>query len=196
VAGAMARWSVALPREGATPDAYEAALAPLYAWLHQLTQHADHGVTARTGGQSARAWVLLAGEGRRRHPVRAALLGAGYAAGVAAINRAGLGPVQRSLSGPALRRGGLHGIREVLRRLGVDAPHVVFGHTHRSGPWPGDDPAEWRTHAGGALLNTGCWVHMRHFLAGADPDSPYVPGTAVVLEDAGPPRLVRLPLPG
>ena len=22
--------------------------------------------------------------------------------------------------------------------------HVVFGHTHRPGPWPGDDPGEWR----------------------------------------------------
>ena len=64
------------------------------------------------------------------------------------LNALGLGPVDRDLSGSALRRGGLHGMREVLRRLGVTAPHVLFGHTHRSGPWPQDDPAEW-AHAGG-----------------------------------------------
>ena len=197
VAGAMARYVVGMPDVGATPDAYEAALAPLYAWLHQLTQRSDHGVTRRTGGQSARAWVMLAGEGRRARPVRAALLGAGYAAAVAGLNRAGVGPVERSLSGPSLRRGGLHGMREVVRRLGIDAPYVLFGHTHRSGPWPGDDEREWRTHADGRLINTGCWVHMRHFLEGATADSPYVPGSAVVLDDDGaPPRLIRVPLPG
>jgi hypothetical protein len=195
VAGAMARFVVGLPAEGVTPDAYEAALAPLYAWLHQLTQRAEHGVTARTGGQSARAWVMLAGEGRRRHPLRAAALGVAYAGAVALVNRAGLGPVQRSLSGTALRRGGLHGMREVLHRLGVEAPHVLFGHTHRSGPWPRDDLAEWRTHAGGTMVNTGCWVHMHHFLAGAPRDSPYLPGTLVELGEDGPPRLLRLPLP-
>ena len=196
VAGAMARFVVGLPEAGATPDAYEAALAPLYAWLHQLTQRSDHGVTRRTGGQSARAWVMLAGEGRRRHPVRAGLLGAGYAAAVAALNRTGVGPVDRSLSGPALRRGGLHGMREVARRLGIDAGYVLFGHTHRSGPWPSDDAGEWRTHAGGALINTGCWVHMRHFLEGAAADSPYRPGTAVLVEDTGAPRLIRVAVPG
>jgi hypothetical protein len=195
VAGAMARFAVGLPDEGATPDAYEAALAPLYAWLHQLTQRAEHGVTARTGGQSARAWVMLAGEGRRRHPLRTDALGVAYAGVVGLLNRAGLGPVQRSLSGTALRRGGLHGMREVLHRLGVEVPHVIFGHTHRSGPWPRDDPAEWRTRAGGAMVNTGCWVHMRHFLAGAPADSPYLPGTLVELGEEGPPRLIRVPLP-
>jgi len=195
VAGAMARFVVGLPRTGATPDAYEAALAPIYAWLHQLTQRADHGITRRTGGQSARAWVALAGEGRRAHPVRAALLGAGYAAAVAGLNRAGVGPIERSLSGPSLRRGGLHGIREVALRLGIEAPYVLFGHTHRSGPWPRDDASEWRTHAGGSLINTGCWVYQRHFLGDSPGDSPYAPGTAVVIEESGPPRLIRLPLP-
>jgi peptidoglycan/xylan/chitin deacetylase (PgdA/CDA1 family) len=26
----------------------------------------------------------------------------------------------------------------------VDAPHVIFGHTHRAGPLPADAPGEWR----------------------------------------------------
>ena len=139
-AGAMARWVVRLPEQGARPDDYEAVLAPIYAFLHQLTQRSDHAAVSAGAGASARAWVALAGEGRARHPLRAAALGTGYVAAVAALNALGLGPVDRDLSGAALRRGGLRGIREVLRRLGVTAPHVLFGHTHRSGPWPATTP--------------------------------------------------------
>ena len=32
---------------------------------------------------------------------------------------------------------------EVLRRLAVPADYVIFGHTHRAGPLPGDERAEW-----------------------------------------------------
>jgi len=198
-ASAMARWVTRTGGGPATPDDYEAALAPLYAWLHQLAQRADHRATVAGGSVSSRAWVALAGEGAKRKPVRRALLGTGYAAGVAALNRAGLGPLERDLSGPALRRGGLRGMREVTRRLGIDAPYVLFGHTHRSGPWPGDDEREWRTPAGGALINTGSWVYQPHFIGRTRPgESPYWPGTAVWVEETGPPQLVRLltePLP-
>ena len=66
-------------------------------------------------GASARAWVAMAGERAARGiPLRAAALGTGYVAAVAALNALGLGPVDRDLSGAALRRGGLRGIREVL----------------------------------------------------------------------------------
>jgi hypothetical protein len=191
-AGAMARWVVRLPEEGARPDDYEAALAPLYAFLHQLTQRSDHGAISAGAGASARAWVALAGKGRARHPVRAAALGTGYLAAVAALNALGLGPVDRDLSGASLRRGGLRGIREVLRRLSVTAPHVLFGHTHRSGPWPRDDPGEWLTDAGSRVVNTGSWVYQPHFLSDTPNASPYWPGTAVVVEDEGPPQLIRL----
>jgi hypothetical protein len=191
-AGAMARWVVHLPEHGAQPDDYEAALAPLYAFLHQLTQRSDHAAVSAGAGASARAWVAMAGEGRARHPFRAAALGTGYVAAVAALNALGLGPVDRDLSGAALRRGGLRGIHEVLRRLGITAPHVIFGHTHRSGPWPGDDQAEWRTPAGTQVHNTGSWVYQPHFLSERPHASPYWPGTAVVVEDDGPPRLIRL----
>jgi hypothetical protein len=190
--GAMARWVVRLPETGATADDYEAVLAPLYAWLHALAQRSGHDTLSAGAGASARAWVALAGEGRRRRPLRAAALGAGYVAAAAGINAMGLGPIDRDLSGSALRRGGLRGMREVLGRLGVTAPHVVFGHSHRSGPWPRDDPAEWETPAGSRLLNAGSWVYQPHFLSERPNASPYWPGTAVLLEDAGPPRLVRL----
>ncbi len=191
-AGAMARWVVRLPEDGARPDDYEAALAPLYAFLHQLTQRSAHAAVSAGAGASARAWVAMAGEGRARHPLRAAALGTGYVTAVAVINRLGLGPVDRDLSGSALRRGGLRGIREVLGRLGIGAPHVVFGHTHRSGPWPRDDPAEWTTAAGSRLHNTGSWVYQPHFLSAEPNASPYWPGTAVVLDDGAPPRLIRM----
>jgi hypothetical protein len=191
-AGAMARWAVSLPQDGATADDYEAVLAPLYAWMHALTQRSDHAVVSAGAAASSRAWVALGGRGRRRRPVRTALLGAGFAAAVAAINALGIGPVERDLTGPGLRRGYLHGIREVLDRLGVRAPHVIWGHSHRSGPWPGDDLAEWTTRAGGRIVNTGSWVYQPHFLSPAPNTSPYWPGTAVLVEADGPPRLLRL----
>jgi hypothetical protein len=188
----MARWVVNLPEHGATPDDYEAALAPIFAWMHALTQRSDHAMISAGAGASARAWVALAGRGRRRRPLRTAALGAGYAAIVAAINAVGLGPIDRDLSGPALRRGLLRGMTEMLRRFGVDARYVLWGHSHRSGPWPGDDLSEWTTHAGGRLVNTGSWVYQEHFLTAEPNRSPYWPGTVVVIEDDGPPQLLRL----
>jgi hypothetical protein len=191
-AGAMARWVVHLPDAGARPDDYEAVLAPIYAFLHQLTQRSDHAAVSAGAGASARAWVAMAGEGRSRHPVRAAALGGAYAGAVGIVNALGLGPVDRDLSGASLRRGGLRGMREVVRRLGIRAPHVIFGHTHRSGPWPSDDPAEWRADGGVQLHNTGSWVYQPHFLSAEPNASPYWPGTAVLIEDGAAPRLVRL----
>jgi hypothetical protein len=190
--GAMARWVVRMPPDGARPDDYEAALAPIYAWIHVLTQRSERTLVSAGAGASARAWVAMGGRGRRRRPLRTAALGAGLHVAVAGLNALGVGPVDADLSGAGLRRGYLRGIRELLRRLHVDAPHVVLGHTHRSGPWPGDDLAEWTTHAGGRIHNTGSWVYQPHFLSTAPNRSPYWPGTAVVIEESGPPRLVRL----
>jgi calcineurin-like phosphoesterase family protein len=191
-AGAMARWIVNVPEHDARPDDYEAVVAPLYAWMHALTQRSDHAIVSAGAGASARAWVAMGGRGRRRRPVRTTLLGGSFRVAVAAMNAVGIGPVDADLSGAGLRRGYLRGIREVLRRLDVSAPHVVWGHSHRSGPWPGDDLAEWTTHAGGRIHNTGSWVYQPHFLSGAPNGSPYWPGTAVLIEETGPPELVRL----
>jgi Calcineurin-like phosphoesterase len=191
-AGAMARWVVRLPEHGASPDDYEAVLAPMYAWLHAVTQRASHSAVRHGAGASARVWVALSDSGGGVSRLRRAALGGGYVAAIGALNALGLGPLERDLRGGALRRGSLRGMREALRRLGVSAPHVVFGHSHRPGPLPGDDPAEWVTAAGGRLHNTGSWVYQPHFLGDGPADSPYWPGTAVLVEDAGPPRLLRL----
>jgi calcineurin-like phosphoesterase family protein len=192
-AGAMARFVVDLPAEGATPDDYEAVVSPLYAWMHALTQRADHASISAGAGASARTWSALTASDRHRRPLRTIALGTGFVAAVTALNAAGLGPLERGLSPAALRRGYLRGIREVLRRLGVrGARHVLWGHSHRSGPWPVDDLAEWTSADGARILNTGSWVYQPHFLTPEPNGSPYWPGTAVVIEDEQPPRLVRL----
>jgi hypothetical protein len=192
-AGAMARFVVRLPEHGATPDDYEAVLSPLYAWMHALTQRSDHATVSAGAGASARTWSALTAADRHKRPLRTLALGGGYAAAVAALNAAGIGPLERSLSPAALRRGYLRGIRETIRRLGADgAGHILWGHSHRSGPWPADDPGEWIAAGGARIVNAGSWVYQPHFLTETPGESPYWPGTAIVVDDNGPPRLIRL----
>ena len=190
--GAMARWAVRVPPDGATPDDYEAALSPLYAWMHQLTQRSERSIGSAATGASVSTWSMLAGPERRRRPLRGLALRAGYLTAVEVLERLGIGPLDREVSASALRRAGLHGMREVVRRLGVEADWVLFGHTHRSGPWPTDDPSEWETPGGTRLVNCGCWVYQPHFLPQAPNSSPYWPGTAVVVDGDAPPTLTRL----
>jgi hypothetical protein len=169
---------------------YEAELAPMYAWIDAVAQ-AGGVHLGRTGHDpSSRAWGALT-NGRRRG-IRQRALAAGFPVAVATLNRLGLGPLSPDLSGEALRRAGVHAFDQVIGRLGVTAPYAIFGHTHRAGPLPADDPAEWATRAGTSILNTGCWLHEPRFM-GADPArSPYRPGFAVVVEDAAPPQLINL----
>jgi len=187
-AGLMTRLAGA-PPDHARPADYEAILAPIYAWIDAAAARAGEGRRAAGAGRSAEAWGALSGTGRRTLRSRAMI--AGFPVGIAAINRAGLGPVQRDLSGPALRRGLLAGMTTALARLGVAAPHVIFGHTHRTGMLPGDDPAEWR--AGPTQLhNAGSWVHEARFIAGGGPEAPHWPGGAIEIAGDGPPALRRL----
>ena len=190
--GVMARWAVRMPAEGYGPDHYEAALAPIYAWMHQLTQRSEHSMVSAAAGASSRTWTMLVGAERRRSPLRALALKAAYVTAVTALDALGVGPLDRDVSASALRRGGLYGMGQVVHRLGIDAPFVLFGHTHRSGPWPDDDAGEWVAPTGSRMVNTGSWVYQPHFLPPAANSSPYWPGTAVVLEDDGPPQIRRL----
>jgi hypothetical protein len=191
-AGAMARYVARLPNGHATPDDYEAVLSPLYAWLHALTQRSDHTVVSAGAGASSSTYAELTASDRHTRFFRALALGGGYRAAVAILNRAGLGPLEASLSPTALRRGYLTGIRSVVERLDIPAAHVIWGHSHRSGPWPEDDSAEWTAANGARIVNTGSWVYQPHFLTPEPNRSPYWPGTAVIVEEDGPPRLVRL----
>jgi hypothetical protein len=170
-------------------DDYETVLAPIYAWIRALADRLppERGGHLHTG--STRGWTALTGD---RRGLRRRLAVAGYPVAIAALNRAGLGPFSRDLSGPSLRRAGLRGLEESLARLGVAAPYVLFGHTHRAGPLPADDPADWRTAAGDRLINTGCWVEESSFTGRVPSRSPYRPGFAVRLGASGPPELVNL----
>lgn len=197
-AGAMALIVGRGAREPSRAEDYESALAPLYAWIHAIAQssgldlspptHSSHGV-------SGRAWGALAGArraGGRRARWRRRAMAAGFPAAIAALNRLGLGPLRAELSGSELRRAGVRAAGEVVRRLGIDARYVLFGHTHRAGPLPRDDRSAWTVAARTDLINTGCWVHERAFL-GRDPAaSPYRAGFAVRLGETGPPELVNL----
>ena len=102
---------------------------------------------AGTHGASTRAWRALAGSSRNRSLRRRGLVIA-FPAIVAGLNRAGLGPFHTDISTPELRRAGLRALGIALDRLGVRAPHVIFGHTHRAGPLGDDDRFEWHAPAG------------------------------------------------
>ena len=164
----MARWVVArCPSDDATADDYEAALAPLYAWMHALTQRSEHGaVTARRRRVGARLGRAGGGAARRAPAARAAL-GAGYAAAVAALNALGLGPLEpRPLRpGAAPRRPARHA--RGAARASTSTRRTCSGAT-RTAPARGRATTRGVDHArpARASLNTGSWVYQPHFLAG------------------------------
>lgn len=193
-------------------DDYEAVTAPIYAWICAV---AAQGATrsALNGSATVRVWKLLHG-GRRDgaaaemrrgllstglgHGLRAGALRRGFPLVVAALDRVGIGPLKPSISGSELRRAGLAAIGEVAARLGVGDAYVVFGHTHRAGPLPGDELSEWRGRLGARLINTGSWTYNSGFLSPGETENPYWPGSCVLVEGSGeeaeaaPPRVVRL----
>lgn len=174
----------------ARAEDYEAALAPMYAWIDTLAQYGGLRGSGGDGSFQVRAWRALTRAGRggglRRRGMAAA-----FPALVAVLNRAGMGPLNSDVSAVELRRAGLRAMDEVAARLGVAAgTHVIFGHTHRAGPLPGDDREEW-----GSLLNTGSWVHDPAWIGDSPGDSPYRPGFAAIVDDRDPrtqPELVNL----
>jgi hypothetical protein len=181
----------------ARAEDYEAALAPMYAWIDAVAQFGGLRGAGGDGSFQVRAWRALsradgAGGVRRRG------MTAVFPALVAGLNRAGIGPLRADVSGIELRRGALRAFTEVIARLDVPAAHVIFGHTHRAGPLPGDDLVEWsparpgRGAGGCRLLNTGSWVYEPGYVGENPRESPYRPGFAAIVEDDGPPELVNL----
>ena len=70
---------------------------------------------------------------------------------------------------------------------------MLFGHVHRRGPLPGDDPQRWRGPNGSPrIANTGSWLYEPLLVHRARPPHPYWPGGAVLLEDGAEPRAVGL----
>jgi predicted phosphodiesterase len=191
-AGGMARIVGRLPEAPgahASAEEFEAALAPMYAWLNQIASGRAAGGRWAASGATVKAFELLNSDGRR--PLRGLALAALLPLGIAGLNLAGLGPVRHRIDGAELRRAGLVAMGRVVELLGVQARHVIFGHTHCAGPLDWHDPAEFRTPSGIALMNSGCWVEEPR-IETQDVRSPYRPGFAVLVEDDGPPRLVRV----
>ncbi len=184
-AGAMARM-IKLPASAISSwTDYERVLSPIYAWMFAIAENGDGEVDAQEGGASMRLFKRI----RSGNWLETFVLEAGVRAVVAALGRLGLGPLTGDLSDAQLTRAALVAYGQVLSTLALEPRYALFGHSHRAGPLPGDDPGEWRTPSGTLLLNTGCWVNERFALT---PSSPYRPGFAVELDDEGPPRLVNL----
>ena len=191
IAGAMARMVGPMP-DPATPDDYEALLAPIYALSQASAQRAGDGRAAVGGRSAVGTWRELTGGGRSRR-ARAYALAVTFRLGVFAVNRAGIGPVQTRVAVEDLRIAGLESIGEVARRLRLAPAHLVYGHTHRTGCLAQDAAGEWRTPAGTRLHNAGNWIFDTAFVRrGPAGSSPYWPGGAIALDDDGPPRLERL----
>jgi hypothetical protein len=174
-----------------TAEDYEAVLGPMYAWIDALAQ------AGRSATPSTTAWRAIRGEGDgeggggggglRRQALRLTVPLA-----IGALGRTGIGRLSADLSSAELRRAGLRAVGEAVTRLGVEAGHVIFGHTHRAGPLPGEGSLEWRTRGGARLLNTGCWVHEPAFLGSEPGRSPYRAGFAALVAEAGEPKLRNL----
>ena len=174
-------------RGSASPADYERVEAPLYAFLFALAQSGMPD--ERLGGvnPSARVWQAVGGGYGRAARIRGLLLGSVALPGAVGVaNSLGLGPVKSDLSPGAITRAGLAAMGDVVHRLGIDADHVVFGHTHRRGPLRAEDG--WRLEDGTRLWNTGSWIHAPWLLGKRAVDSPYWPGTVIVIEDGRDPR--------
>jgi predicted phosphodiesterase len=170
--------------EPESPADYESAIGLVNAVTHALAQATRNGRAVGGSGASVRLWQAANGRSSGRLPTLL-LTRLALPAAIGAINRAGLGPVKPDLSAIELRRAALAGMHTVVERLGIDAKHVIFGHTHRSGPHAGDEG--W-----GPLINTGSWIHEPAFLGNDPKASPYWPGHVVIVPDEGEPELQSL----
>ncbi len=185
---------------------YEAMGSPVFAWRDAVARYAHTGA-ALNGMATVSAWQALgggrdsdgtAGKGaagaltRLRARARRQAIVTGFPLAVAALNRAGLGPLRAEISSDELRRAGLAAMGEVAARLGLGDSYVVFGHTHRPGPLDGEAPGEWLGRGGARLVNCGSWTYAGIFLGRDGARSPYWPGAGVMVDEQGPPRVVRL----
>ncbi len=171
-------------------DEYERVQTPVYAFLHGLAQ-ATTGAGRSAASPSIRIWQLVGGGETRAARLRGWLVGSVAVPGAVGVaNRLGLGPVRSDLSAGAIGRAGFEAVGAVVDSIGIEADHVVFGHTHRRG-----GPEAWPRPGGGEatkLWNTGSWVHAPALLGATAAVSPYWPGTICVVGDDGEPELRHL----
>jgi predicted phosphodiesterase len=178
------------PDELTNPDQYEAVLAPIYALVYAAVQGRPTAARPLASGASVRMWgAMYPDSDDRVARLRAIALRKGLIPAAAGfLNAAGLGPFGTEMTGPALRRAGITAMCRVIERLGIDADWVIYGHTHRAGPLPGE--GDWRAPTGARLMNCGSWTWAPQLASGSAGKGPYWPGRTVIVGDDGPPQLV------
>lgn len=181
------------------PRDYEEVHAPIYDLGFNLAQ----GGRSLTGGKRdgrppvMRVWELIGGASGRARTIQGRVLGSAVIPAVLrGLERGGLGSFGRDFSTNEIGRAGVEAMHVVVERLGIDAEHVIFGHIHRRGALRGDDGRGvgdpiWQRDAV-TLHNTGNWMYVEGLLGLAAPQSPFWPGSMVVVGEQGPPELVEL----
>ena len=181
-----------------SPHDYEEVHAPVYDMIFNLAQ----GGRSITGGRgerppAMRVWELIGGASGRARTIQGKVLGSAIIpAALRGMERAGFGDFSRDFSTGEIGRAGVEAMHVVIERLGVDAEHVIFGHIHRRGALPFDDGRKssdpiWKRN-GTTLHNTGNWMYVEGLLGRAIPQSPFWPGSMVIVADEGPPELVEV----
>jgi hypothetical protein len=180
------------PDELRTPDRYEAVLAPIYALIYATVQGRPTTARPLASGASVRMWGAMhpASDDRVARLRSLALRRALVPGAARLLNAAGLGPFEPAVTGPALRRAGIAAMCRVIERLGIDSDWVIYGHTHRAGPLPGE--GDWRAPTGARLMNCGAWTWSSQLAGGSAGKGPYWPGRMVIVDEDGPPRLVSV----
>lgn len=174
--------------EHPVPSDYEHVLRPVYGFTYGLAQGGSVWGKARP---SERAWRAMSSRnGGRLAGLRGAATRAAIPAGIWGINRLLRADFEADFSASSISASGVAAATEMAARLGIDAAHVITGHTHRGGP--GEDEAEWPLAGGGRLHNTGSWIFATAFHHPGTPPGRYWPGTVTWLEEEGPPRRTRL----
>ena len=175
---------------------YEHVHAPVYDLIFSLAQ-GGRTVGGKGDGRSPalRIWETIGGASGKARTIRGKLLGSAVVpATLLGLERAGLGRFNRDFSIAEIGRAGVEAMHVVVERLGIEAEHVIFGHIHRRGSLVDDDgpggPA-WRRN-GVTLHNTGNWLYASALLGRAVPQSPFWPGSMVVVAESGPPELVEV----
>ena len=178
------------PDELETPDDYEALLEPIYQLIYSAVQGRRQRTRPIASGSSARMWGrMYPNDPTPTERLRGFALRRGLLPGaIGVLNACGLGPFGNDLSGAELRRAGIRAMFTVVERLGIEADWVIYGHTHRTGPLPGE--GDWRAPTGARLMNCGSWIWSPQLAGPRGPSGPYWPGRMIVVDDEGPPALV------
>jgi hypothetical protein len=178
-----------------SPHDYEQVHAPVYDLIFSLAQGGRSLTGTNDGTPTAmRVWELIGGASGRARTLQGRLLGSAVIpAALRGMERAGFGSFTRDFSTGEIGRAGVAAMHVVVERLGIEADHVVFGHIHRRGALLMDDGRRasdpvWERN-GVTLHNTGNWTYVEGLLGRAVPQSPFWPGSMIVVGESGPPEL-------